>query len=64
MPVQADMRSLIFNLAVASGDAATYKAVQKLYIEVCGPTPAPCRFNCCSMLCLQYPAMGTVTSPA
>lgn len=28
------MRSLVFNLAVASGDEETYKAVQKLYIEV------------------------------
>ncbi len=34
MPVQADMRSLVFNLAVASGSAATYKAVQRLYEEV------------------------------
>ncbi|BDA42905.1 Aminopeptidase N [Coccomyxa sp. Obi] len=33
MPVQADMRSLVLNLAVASGDEETYKAVQKLYVE-------------------------------
>lgn len=37
MPVQADMRGLVFNLAVASGDAATYKAVQRLYEEVNTP---------------------------
>lgn len=44
MPVQADMRSLVFNLAVASGDKATYKAVQQLYLDV-RPHP-PCPYPC------------------
>ena len=51
MPVQADMRSLVFNLAVASGDLQTYKAVQKLYIEV-------------SLEAVQVPLLNVITGSA
>ena len=36
-PLQADMRALVYNQAVAGGSDNTYQAVASLYAQVCSP---------------------------